>query len=332
MSKEILSIFKTLETKNTSNNSSGDTYLVEKIPNYKTHRIGISDEGTPVFFIKHPKNSVVNNNNIDLALIRVLFNQRIKSIDEENKYEEDIFTVVFLKTNDNDFIVYFIDVMSIVIEKIGDLPDSQLLENEIKKLVELFYRFSEPPRKTIQGLWAELFIIEQSRNPEYLIQSWHSGIEDTYDFNDGIDKFEVKSVSNNKRVHSFSMLQLSPNEGSELFVASVFVVNSGNGKTIIDIKKSIESKISSLDTKFKLNEIISKTIGADFNKVSDIYFDYQSAIDSYKLFYYKNIPCIEKQYIPSELCNVRFECDITNIDVLSKKSEHFANSKLFTAI
>ena len=53
--------------------------------------------------------------------------------------------------------------------------------------------FNRPPRKTIQGLWAELFIIERANNPEYLIQSWHSSSEDKFDFNDGQDKIEVKA-------------------------------------------------------------------------------------------------------------------------------------------
>ena len=68
------------------------------------------------------------------------------------------------------------------------------LKIEIEKLINLFTKFSKPALKTIQGLWAELLIIEQSKNPDYLIQSWHSSTTDKYDFNDGIDKIEVKST------------------------------------------------------------------------------------------------------------------------------------------
>lgn len=63
---------------------------------------------------------------------------------------------------------------------------------------------------SIQGLWAELFVISIASNPEYLLKAWHSSLNDVYDFNDGIDKIEVKSTSKSHRIHKFSYDQLSP--------------------------------------------------------------------------------------------------------------------------
>ena len=154
--------------------------------------------------------------NFNLDLISVLFNQQCSlKLEEADKTIDNTYTIVALKTDNTDLTNYFIDVICIVLKRIGDEPNPKLLESEIEKLVELFHCFSKPPRKTIQGLWAELFVIEKSISPEYLIQSWHTETNDIFDFNDGIDKLEVKSTSRGKRMHSFSLSPLSPNQGSD---------------------------------------------------------------------------------------------------------------------
>lgn len=59
-------------------------------------------------------------------------------------------------------------------------------------------------------------------------------INDVYDFNDGIDKIEVKSTSKSHRIHKFSYDQLSPTENTNLIISSIFVIQSGIGKNIFD--------------------------------------------------------------------------------------------------
>lgn len=164
--------------------------------------------------------------------------------------------------------------MCIVLEKLGDFPSQQDLLNEIQKLVELFRRFSRPPIKTIQGLWAELFVIEHSSNPSYLVKSWHTTTSDIFDFNDGTDKLEVKSTSRINRVHRFSHNQLTPNESSIVVIASLCVQQSGVGKTVLDLMDAIEPNLENAELRFQLADMISKTLGSDFEKACEYYFDY----------------------------------------------------------
>ena len=63
--------------------------------------------------------------------------------------------------------------------------------------------------------------------------SWHTSPNDKFDFNDGKDKIEVKSTKTVRRVHKFSLEQLHPNINSNLIIASVFVIETGHGKTIL---------------------------------------------------------------------------------------------------
>jgi UDP-3-O-[3-hydroxymyristoyl] N-acetylglucosamine deacetylase/3-hydroxyacyl-[acyl-carrier-protein] dehydratase len=98
-----------------------------------------------------------------------------------------------LKTDIEYLQEYFLKIVFVLLRNLSDKPLLKDLKIEIDKLINLFSKFTKPPLKTIQGLWAELLIIEQSKNPDYLIQSWHNSSSDKYDFNDGIDKIEVKS-------------------------------------------------------------------------------------------------------------------------------------------
>lgn len=328
MNNDVNLIFRELQSRN---KSIGNCFTAQRLPFSDTHKIGVSEKGTPMFFIQSSLMGIMTNFNLDL--ISVLFNQQCSlKLEEADKTIDNTYTIVALKTDNTDLTNYFIDVICIVLKGIGDEPNPKLLESEIEKLVELFHCFSKPPRKTIQGLWAELFVIEKSISPEYLIQSWHTETNDIFDFNDGIDKLEVKSTSRGKRMHSFSLSQLSPNQGSDLVVASLFVTVSGKGLTIFDLMKSIENKLSSLETKIKLDGIVSRTLGTDFEKAGDFYYDYQLATDSYKLYYYKDIPSIPVKEVPKEISNIHFECDITSINSINEVALRFPNSELFKSI
>ncbi|WP_423780711.1 PD-(D/E)XK motif protein [Alistipes putredinis] len=152
------------------------------------------------------------------------------------------------------------------------------------------------------------------------------------DFNDGIDKIEVKSTSKSHRIHKFSYDQLSPTENTNLIISSIFVIQSGIGKNIFDLKEDIETQICSLELRYKLNEIIFRTLGSEFEKVYDVYFDYQQAVDSYKLIPAIYIPSLNSESIPNEITNIHFDCDLSQIDVPDNIAAIYPHSKLFSSL
>lgn len=328
MTKKIHTIFNELLLRN---ESKGSIYSASLLPNSSSHKLGITEIDAPVFFIKSPL--LEHHANINLDLISVLFNQSCKLKLEDTLLEDnDVYTVVTLKTNNSELGWYFIDIIDLVLSKIGNFPDSKVLITEVNKLVELFRNLTKPSKSTIQGLWAELFVIDQSKDPEYLIRSWHSGANDIYDFNDGCDKIEVKSSSNTIRRHHFSLNQLNPSAGARLLIASVLVTSSGVGISLFDLVKNIEARMQKLELKLKLSEVVLKILGTDFEKAGDYYFDYQQAIDSYQVYDYREIPCIENKQIPDEVSNIHFECDLTSVNPVLNLLSIFPGSKLFKAV
>lgn len=304
---------------------SADSTKVVSLPLSSRFLLGITKNQTPVFFIEcELKNSSAD---LNLEYISVMFNKKCSLIDDFNRKFSKVYTVITLNQRDCDFQNYFLEVVYLILQKIPNKADGVLIKKEIDKILQLFSYTSLPAEKSVQGLWAELLVIEQSENPEYLIKSWHNQANSRFDFNDGKDKLEVKSTSLSKRVHDFTLEQLKPNENSKLIIASVFALETTSGKNINDLRKMIFDKTSNLEIQALLDSIMFKVLGNEISKSFDFYFDYQLAVDELKFFDSDSIPKINN--IPAEISNVKFSCDLSNIKSLSKDELKRIDSVLF---
>jgi hypothetical protein len=314
--KTVFKIFQELKDESPAN---GDSFVIASLPSMKNHKIGITKNGQPIFFIKCDNTTKSKTLDTNLEFISVQFNRQCQLINQKKKTEEGIYTIILLKTDIEYLQVYFLKIVFVLLRNLSDKPLLKDLKIEIDKLINLFSKFTKPPLKTIQGLWAELLIIEQSKNPDYLIQSWHNSSSDKYDFNDGIDKIEVKSTLKSRRIHSFSIEQLTPNKNSQLLIASIFTIETGTGINVSDLIENIVNRIKDKNLSFRLNELAVLTLGKDFEKSFDVFFDYQFALDSIQFYQSSDIPTIQQNNIPSNIMNVRFDCDLSNIKTLDKK-------------
>ena len=303
-------------------------YAAASLPFNKRCKIGISEDGYPMFFV--PSTSAAFSIDINMEMITVLFG-RVCKIHDTN-CSEGIYTIITLKTGDSDIQKYFVDIVCIIVEQLPANYSDTTLAQEIQKLVNLFSQLSQPPRKTIQGLWAELLLIEQSTNPDYLIRSWHVDVHDKYDFNDGKDKLEVKSTIRPQKIYSFSIEQLSSNINSNLIIASINTSFVGQGVDIFELRDRICNKVQDLKTRYRLNEVILKTIGNDISRVSEIYLDYQMAVDSITYYDARDIPCICIDDVPVGVSNVHFDSDLSGISSIDSSNISDYQSTLFNCI
>lgn len=280
------------------------------------HRVGCSNEGYPMLFIECSDKEHLAD--IKLSLFRVLFNRRCTLADIEKKsvVEKD-FSIIQMVSDDQDLIKYFFQVISIVLHRLSTTPKVSLLKEEISKVIEIFTIPPKFSKEIVRGLWAELLVIERSSNPEYLIKAWHEEPEDRYDFNDSIDKIEVKSTSGDLRTHVFSLEQLSPNDSADLLIASVFVNATGIGKSLFDLVDMISAKVSDTDCNLKLSEIVLKTIGHHVDEAKSMHFDYNYALDTLQYYDSKLIPSIDKNDVPAAVSSVHFRSDLTEVPTIS---------------
>lgn len=308
--QNVFKIFKNLKNESPRD---GDSFAIATLPTIKNHKLGISLSGQPIFFIKCDERTKAKSLDTNLEFISVKFNRQCQLINNKGKIEEGIYTIISLKSNSDYLQEYFLKIVFVLINNLSETPLLNDLKIEIENLINLFTKFSKPALKTIQGLWAELLIIEQSKNPDYLIKSWHNSTSDKYDFNDGSDKIEVKSTSKSRRIHNFSLEQLIPNTKSKLIVTSILTIETGTGTSVFDLVQLIESRIIDQKLIYRINEIVASTLGKDFEKSFDIYFDYKFSVDSIQHYESVDIPMINISSIPSNINNVRFDCDLTDV-------------------
>lgn len=324
------SISETFYALKRNNNSDDNRYAIMSLSVAKSHKIGISAIGQPIFFIKCENPSNLKILDSALEFITVRYNRECELINEDKKSIKGNYTIILLSSDSFELQSYFLDIVSLLINKIKETPSLGELKIEVDKIINLFSKLAKPATKTIQGLWAELLAIENSCNPDYMIKSWHQTANDRFDFNDGKDKIEVKSTSKSRRTHRFSLEQLIPNKNSRLIIVSIFAIETGTGKTIFDLIKMIEKK-ASLENSLRINEIVAETLGKDLEKSFNVFFDYQYGIDSIAYFESTDIPSIDGALIANELSNISFDCDLTalssieGIDYLSA-----LHSALFT--
>ena len=293
-----------------------------------THRLGISPEGYPIFFIDCSTSDRVSD--INLKLFKVLFNRQCNISDSNSDVSLDgVLSIIQLNSLNPDFQKYFLEVVYLLLLRLENKPTVAVLKAEVSKLLSIFTSVKSISKEIVRGLWAELIVIKLSSNPSYLIRSWHVVPEDKFDFNDGTDKVEVKSTNGSKREHTFAIEQLNPNPGSKLLIASLFVSQTGVGKNIFDIIDDITSRISDVDVLFKLREETTQTIGANVEEVAKMYFDENASVDSLQFFDYASIPAIRLADVPTGVSSVHFRSDLTEVSPI----EHFDNdSVLFNSL
>jgi hypothetical protein len=316
----MLSIFKIFQDLNEETNNNIDGFTIANLPKIKNHKIGLSKENLPLFFIKCEDETYEKTLDYNLESISIQFNQKCQLVSKDKKVPVGVYTIIALKTDSIDLQEYFLNILYFVLLKLPAIAKLKELKIEVEKLMSLFNKFSKLPTKTIQGLWAELLVIEQSSNPEYLIKAWHFSPTDKFDFNDGIDKIEVKSTAKSRRIHNFSLEQLNPNKNSKLIISSVFAVETGKGKTIFDLVQLIDDKVKNKEIVFRINEVLLDTLGRDFEKSFEHCFDYQLAVDSLAFFESELVPKIDALSIKQEISNIHFDCDLSKIEELKKIS------------
>ena len=233
-----------------------------------------------------------------------------------------LYTDVVLKIYDPEIGYKFIDIVSMYV---GDNQDS------LNKFIEVFRSLTDTPTNTVHGLWSELFLIENCKNPRILLNYRHQIPEEKFDFNAGSEKIEVKSSSVFERIHTFSSDQLHPPVNTQVLIASIFVRQSNNGLNIQKLIDSIITKIQfNIELSDKLNNIVCKTLGNSLEQSIKIKFDFNIAKESLRFYRHQDIKKIEEIHIPKEVTEVRYKSDLTalspiDINKISKNGQLFGS-------
>ena len=225
---------------------------------------------------------------------------------------DENFSVIRCLSDDNETQSFFLETMAIVLSRMPESASEVEVANTVNHLCYLFLAMSRPASRTVQGLWAELFVIHQSMDKLAMMQGWRIDDTDVHDFNFGTSRLEVKSTSARRRSHYFSYEQVHPPVGTEAFVASVFVQRVANGLALGTIWDDIRGQLASTpDLQLKLDQVCMQSLGEDWNEARTATFDSELANESLAYFDVKEIPRLERSQ-PIGVSEIRFKSDLEN--------------------
>lgn len=307
-------------------------YHVVSLPG-KLHKLGVSEEGYPKFFVVTSDNNLMQNLNAEI--LSVEYNVLCNIIDEETVSDDQYFTIITLRSDNEQLHKMFIDVFLMMLNSLPAKPSNIQIATKVENLLSIFAKLKRRPVHKIQGLWAELLLIEQSKNPTTAARAWHAAPNAKYDFAMGGDKVEVKSTKSENRLHQFSLDQLNPSSNSRLLICSVVVRESAlaeNGLSVFDLYDRIAKKVLDSEVRIHVSEVMADTLGSDFYIAGQKHFDYIEGCDRLALFDYVDVPKINRESVPEHVSEVRFTADLTHLQDVRVVGYDRNNSDLFNAI
>ena len=246
--------------------------------------------------------NLILEHNVNCTIIKSDGN---KSVDE--------FTLLKCKELDQKFQQVFLKHSDDIIKKLSKEPTQKEVFELISDLVTLFDKLSKPSKKTLIGLWGELFIIDNSKNKEKLIRAWHTSNNETWDFYSDNEALEIKTTETNNRSHHFSYEQLHVGK-ENLLIASIMLRFNRQGKTVNDLVNNILLNLKNDELKIKFNLICDEIItNKSDDDIDECVYDYKYARENVKYFDVKKIPRIKEKLMVG-VSNVNFISKLNNIE------------------
>ena len=329
MENDIIKRFRELSASTT--NEIVNVIDIDGLP----HKLGLSSKGYPMFFVVTSENQFPTHN-IEREFLSVQFDLPCTIVLENQNKKDNKFTIITLKNEDADLQNSFIEIFILMLLKLAPDTTKRNLSIELENLITIFSALSLPPKKKVQGLWAEMLVVEQSSNPDLMLANWHTQPNSKYDFSNGRDKIEVKSTSSEERLHRFSLDQLNPSANSQLLIASATVrecAESETGLSVFDLYNRIVERVAVNVLRLPCYTVIAETLGNSLPKAKKVYFDHVEASDSLAFFNALSVPKIDKSTVPKDVTEVKFMSNLTHISPVTREtnSELIVSSELFNS-
>ena len=84
--------------------------------------------------------------------------------------------------------------------------------------------------------------------------------------------------------------------------------------------ETIREKVSDPSLILKIYNVVAETMGDEFERIFDIYFDYNLALNSIQYFNVRDIPKISDDVISPAITNVKYDCNLSNVNSIDTES------------
>ncbi len=311
---DLASSFEALGPPPNTSEGDGSRFSAMPIPGYPQHRLGKDPHGAPSLLVEVTDGKGrVWHAPIVLEHLTVQHDVDCRVTQPDGSVEKGRFTVLRCTGMDPALHSYFLRVASALVALLGQDPSGLDVSKAVDRLVELFRSMGAAPRKSVQGLWAEVLLMERLRDPAPLVAAWHALPGDRYDFSAGSQRIEVKSATGRVRQHYFALEQLVSVPGTQVLVASVLVERAGAGTALLELVSSVRSKVSyDPQLLLQVDQVVAEALGDSWRRAQEERFDRQLAESSFSFLESGAIPRVDAN-VPRGVSDVRFRVDLTGL-------------------
>lgn len=295
-------------------------YAVLPIPGYESYLLGKDRDGYACLLAAPRDRGGRLVAPIRLEKLDVQFELKCLLRRGKEPEREEVFTVIRCRAHERETTRYFLSVCSTIIAVVGDRPALHGLAAAIQRLAAIFQKIQNPPARTLNGLFGELYVIEQSASPAAALAAWRVDETARFDFSLGNLRLDVKTASGRVRAHSFSYEQCNPPPGTVAAVASMFVERAPVGLTLRTLMERIEQSVSAFpDLVLKLHEVVAATLGTNLSEALGVAIDPKIAESSLRFYSLTEIPGIRSP-LPVGVSDVHFRSDVSACPTLSPQA------------
>lgn len=260
---------------------------------------------------------------IALRNLRVLFDIACRT-EMDGAVSDEILTVVECLSDDSNIRELFLRAVADVLIACESDLSLGTVSGAIDALVELFRELAEPSSRSVQGMWGELFLLSECRDPLTAVQSWHVLPDDRFDFGTRDLRVEVKTTTQD-RVHEFGLDQLDA-RAARVVVASVVTQRLGGGVSVPDLSEAVQRRLSGHpDEQLRVLQTVVRVLGEDWGAAQDLRLDPGLASRSLRFFDAESVPSVSRP-LPDGVSHVSFRAELddsaalTTRDVLTSDS------------
>ena len=303
-------------------------YYVKTIPNFESHYFGRTNSNAPCLLLSAKDSSL--RAPIRLTAIEVSFAIPCNISLAGSEEKTETLTAIACTASDQVVQRYFIHICETILRILGNSPSLQEVVEVVRRLVNLFQKLSNPARRSVIGLFGELYVIYSANSPTVAVEAWRGATDDRFDFSVNDVRLEVKASSTRQRAHEFSLEQCTPPPNTDGILISLFVEASGGGISLLDLIERIKEQLgSNPDLLLKLQGVIAEGLGDNVSSALLMRFDENLAKNSLQVYDLKFIPAIREK-LPVEVSQVRFRSDlsrspISDIRTLASRSRTLKN-------
>jgi hypothetical protein len=195
----------------------------------------------------------------------------------------------------------FLSLMEEALVALGGTPTASAIATWLHRIASLFAKLEQDGCTRLRGLWAELVAMLALGDADLAARRWHADPKERFDFLGAAFALEVKSCQDHDRVHHFSLDQLRPPAGLDVWVASVVVRADPQGESVLDLLHALEADIAHAPTRDALRAMVLASGGSALEDDDLHRFDTAAALATFQLIDARIIPAVSGDLPPEVL-------------------------------